>query len=97
MPTAPPVSNLDEAREILFGDRHRVLENRLAEVESVAATKSAEAEAKADALEKALSERLEQMTAELTGRIEDLEKKLRMCQRRLRALESVNSEEGKDD
>lgn len=97
MPSDPPPSNLDEAREILFGGRQRKLERRIGKMEATIAWEKADVAAKIDTLTETLSQRLDNVTAELTERIAALEAELAECQRRLREMQAESGDTGTDD
>ncbi len=97
MPTASPVSNLDEAREILFGDRHRELDSRIGRVEATVAWHRADIAARVDAVEHNLTQRLDEITGQLTSRIAALEEDLAECRQQLRKAQAGNGDAGSHD
>lgn len=97
MPTAPPASNLDEAREILFGDRHRELDGRIGRVEATVAWHRADIGARIDAMEQNLTQRLDDLTNQLSSQIAALEAELAECQRQLRNMQADDGDTGSDD
>lgn len=90
MTSDPSHGDLDEAREILFGDRERKLDSRISQLEAALASSEAESVAKIDAATKALTERIDEVTADLTGRIEALEAELTKCRRQINKLNQLN-------
>lgn len=97
MPSDPSPGNLDEVRDILLGDRLRETDSRIASLEAAIARNKKDFAARIDTATKTLSQRLDDVTAELTGRIVALETELAECQQRLRESQADSGDTGTDD